>query len=475
MSDQQPQRLAPNSQESEEALLGSMLINPEIIDEAVGIVSTDDFYYMHHQFVFTAMLDLRDEGLDIDALTVVERLRSTRDRDGQTQLDKLGGSAFITYLINSTPTHVHAETYARVVARLAVRRRLLDAASAIAKTALDDTLELEQVISEIERVISTVTERTAGGDMVPMQVAVKEYLDQLDYLYQHRGEPLGVPTGYHDLDHMLGGGFQPSDLVFVGARPGVGKTALLLSMAAIAASPRLVNGQRRQGKSVAIFSLEMSRSQLIQRFFSGETGINSQKMRNADFDDVMWDRIVDALPRLDKLNLHIDDTPRLTFAKLKAKCKRLRRKHGLDMIVIDYLQLMGTPGFKPSERVQALSELTRSLKELAKEFNVPVIVAAQFNRNLEQRSDKRPQLSDFRESGSVEADADIAWGLYADDVYNKNSETPNQLEVIFLKHRNGPTGTVTLYFSRGTTKFHSIERTHHHLTDGRAAAVPDHE
>lgn len=477
MSDQQPvQKLAPNSQESEEALLGSILINPEIFDEMLGLVRVEDFYYMHHQFVFTALLDLREEGLSIDALTVVEKLRTNRYRDGQTHLDAIGGSAFITSLINNTPTHVHAETYARLVARLAVRRRLLDAASTIAKTALDDTLELEEVISEIERVVSSVMERTAGGDMVPMNIAVKEYLDRLDYLYQHRGAPLGTPTGYADLDKMLGGGFQPSDLIFIGGRPGMGKTALMLSMAANAAAPRLVNGQRCPGSSVALFSLEMSRSQLVQRFFSGETGIDSQKMRNADFDDRMWDRIVDSLPRLDRLNLHIDDTPRISLSKLRAKCKRLQRRHGLDMIVIDYLQLMGTPGFKPSERVQALSELTRSLKELAKEFNVPVIVAAQFNRELEKRSDKRPGMSDFRESGSVEADGDIALGLFADDVYNPKSEKPNQLEIIFLKHRNGPTGTVDLFFARNTTKFYSMDyRSQYHGADGRASAVPDFE
>lgn len=449
----QSQRLAPNSQESEEAVLGSILINPEIIDEVAGMLHIEDFYYMHHQFVYTAMLDLRDEGLAIDTLTVVERLRASRDRDGQTRLDKIGGAAFITYLINNTPTHVHAETYTMMVARLAVRRRLLDAASNIAKTALDDTLDLEAVISDVERTISGVIERNAGGDMMPMSTAVKEYLDRLSYLYEHRGEPLGIATGYKDLDRILGGGLQPSDLIFVGARPGMGKTALLLSIAAAAAAPRLERSAIHPGRSVAIFSLEMSRPQLIQRFFSAQTGIDSQRMRNAEFDDKMWDHIVEALPRLDKLNIHIDDTPRISFSKLRSKCKRLQRRNGLDLIVIDYLQLMSTPGFKPESRVQALGELTRSLKELAKEFNVPVLVAAQLNRELEKRSEKRPVMSDFRESGSVEADADIAWGLYADDVYNPTSEKPNQLEIIFLKHRNGPTGTVSLFFARNTTKF----------------------
>lgn len=474
-SNNPPQRLAPNSQESEEALLGSMLIAPEIIDEMVGIVTGDDFYYMPHRFVFGAMLALREEGLDIDALTVVEKLRRTGDRDGQTQLDKIGGSAFITYLINNTPTHIHAETYARLVSRLAVRRRLLDAASSIAKAALDDTLELEGVIDSVERVISSVLERTAGGDMFPMQAAVREYLDRLEYLYENRDTPLGVPTGYVDLDRLLGGGFQPSDLIFVGARPGMGKTALMLSIAANAAAPYFVRGMFRTGRSVAIFSLEMSRPQLIQRFFSAHTGINAQKMRNGNLDEKQWDHIVESLPRLDKLNLHIDDTPRLSLSQLRAKCKRLQRKQGLDMIVIDYLQLMGTPGFKPDHRVQALSELTRGLKELAKEFNVPVLVAAQLNRELEKRAEKRPNMSDFRESGSIEADADIALGLYADDRYNPKSEKPNQLEIIFLKHRNGPLDKVDLFFARETTKFYSMDyrSRYEDAPDGRAAAVPD--
>ena len=360
------------------------------------------------------------------------------------------------------------------MSRLAVRRRLLDAASSIAKSALDDTLELEGVIDSVERIISGVLERTAGGDMFPMQAAVREYLDRLEYLYENRDTPLGVPTGYVDLDRLLGGGFQPSDLIFVGARPGMGKTALMLSIAANASAPRLSRGQTTKGRSVAIFSLEMSRSQLIQRFFSAHTGINAQKMRNGNLDEKQWDHIVESLPRLDKLNLHIDDTPRLSLSQLRAKCKRLQRKQGLDMIVIDYLQLMGTPGFKPDHRVQALAELTRGLKELAKEFNVPVVVAAQLNRELEKRSEKRPNMSDFRESGSIEADADIALGLYQDDRYNPQSEKPNQLEIIFLKHRNGPLGTVELFFAKDTTKFYSMDyRSRYEPSDGRAAAVPD--
>ena len=287
----------------------------------LGLVRVEDFYYMHHQFVFTALLDLREEGLSIDALTVVEKLRTNRYRDGQTHLEAIGGSAFITSLINNTPTHVHAETYARLVARLAVRRRLLDAASTIAKTALDDTLELEEVISEIERVVSTVMERTAGGDMVPMATAVREYLDRLDYLYQHRGAPLGIPTGYADLDRMLGGGFQPSDLIFqAGVRAWQNRADV-------------VDGSERSGSTLGqrATCIRQQRGAVLigdepfsarPALLSGETGIDSQKMRNADFDAKMWDRIVDSLPRPDRLNRTSMTRP-ASASKLRAKCKRL--------------------------------------------------------------------------------------------------------------------------------------------------------
>ena len=444
------QKLAPNSQESEEAVLGSILINPDVLPELLAFLREDDFYFMHHRFVWESLLALHERGESIDTLTVVEDLRYRRDRDGQSYLDKLGGSSFITYLINNTPTHIHIETYARMVERLAVRRRLLDAASGVAKVALADDLELEEVIDRAEKTLFAVTERRLRQDVVPMGAAVRDYLNRMEELYERRDDPLGLPTGFIDLDKLLGG-LQKSDLNIVAARPGVGKTSFMLSIALNAARAR------QNGVRVAIFSLEMSREQLMQRFFSAETGINSQRLRIGDLDEPQWDRFVEATARLDKLRIFIDDTPAITVRDMQTKCRRLQQEYGLDLVIVDYLQLMSA-GVKTENRVQEISFISRNLKEIARELNVPVLVAAQLNRNLENRADKRPQLSDLRESGSIENDADIVTFIYRDALYNPNTDYPNQAEIIVAKHRNGPTGTVNLWFQKELTLFKNVRR-----------------
>jgi replicative DNA helicase len=447
----QPQRLAPNSQESEEAVLGSVLLNPEVLPELLAFLRADDFYFLDHRFIWEAMLTLHERGDHIDPVTLAEEMRYRKDRDQQTYLDKIGGPAKITYLINSTPTHIHAETYGRLVERLAVRRRLLDAASAIAKSALNDEAELEEVIDRAEKSLFAVTEQRLRQDVVPMSVAVREYLERMEDLYDHRDEPMGLPTGFADLDKMLGG-MQRSDLIIVAARPGVGKTSFMLSIALNAARARNTDVR------VAIFSLEMSREQLLQRFFSAETGINSQKLRLGDLDAQQWGRFVEATARLDKLHIYIDDTPAITVQAIRTKCRRLQQEFGLDLIIVDYLQLMGS-GVKNENRVQEISFISRGLKEIARELNVPLLTAAQLSRAVEQRSNKRPQLSDLRESGSIEQDADIVMFIYRDEVYNRETETPNQAEILIEKHRNGPTGMINLAFVRELTLFKDMRKT----------------
>lgn len=470
------QKLPPNSQESEEAVLGSVLLNPYCFVEVAALIGTEDFLYMQHRYVFEAMRKLVERGAGIDALTVCEQLREMRDADGRTYFDKIGGSSFITTLINNTPTHIHVDTYARIVEKLAVRRRLLDVAGKIGNVVLRDDADTESVLAEATKLLDGVIRtRKTGGQMVAMNQAVRDYLTHLEAVYSQRSAPSGVATGYDDLDKLLGGGLQPSDLIITGARPGVGKTSLMMSIAINAARQRLIDAHAQDGHSVAIFSLEMSREQLVQRFFSGATGIGSQQMRSATFDDAAWERIVEALPRLEKLNIHIDDKPRATIAHIKAQCQRLRLDRGLDLIIIDYLQLMGTPGFGVENRVLAIGELTRSLKEMAKEFNVPVLVAAQLNRAIENRSDKRPQLSDLRESGNIEADADVVILLSAEEVDFRSGSA--NLNINVAKHRNGPVGTVALAFQRETTTFRSTRATTIDISgNGRhAAANPHHD
>jgi replicative DNA helicase len=438
----QPQKLAPNSQESEEAVLGSILINPEVLPELLAFLRAEDFYFLDHRFLWEAIVALHERGDQIDTVTLVEEMRYHKDRDGQPYLDKIGGPAKITYLINSTPTHIHVETYARLVERLAVRRRLLDAASAIAKAALDDENELEEVIDRAEKSLFAVTEQRLRQDVVPMSVAVREYFERMEQLYEHRDEPMGLPTGFTDLDKLLGG-LQRSDLIIVAARPGVGKTSFMLSIALNAARARNTDVR------VVIFSLEMSREQLLQRFFSAETGINSQKLRLGDLDDNQWDHFIEATSRLDKLHIYIDDTPAITVQAMRTKCRRLQQEFGLDLIICDYLQLMGS-GAKNENRVQEISFISRGLKEIARELNVPLLTAAQLSRAVEQRSDKRPQLSDLRESGCLVGDTLVY--------------LPDTGEYVPIRSLEGTSGFRVSSLNERTMKLEMCEVTHAFFT-----------
>ncbi|HVO41845.1 MAG TPA: replicative DNA helicase, partial [Aggregatilineales bacterium] len=349
---------------------------------------------------------------------------------------------------NNTPTHIHATTYGRVVERAAIRRRLLNAASDIAKIALEEDQEIVDVLDKAESTLFNATEGRLRKDIVPVRQAVSEYFDRIEYLYTHQDEPLGVPSGFTDLDHLLGG-FQKSDLVIVASRPGVGKTSFLLSAALNAA---------KANARIAIFSLEMSTEQVVQRLISSETQINQQKLRLGNIDEREWGLLVEATARLGKFKIFIDDSPGITTLQMRTKCRRLYREHGLDLIVVDYLQLMQSDRARQENRVQEISEISRGLKEMAKELNVPVISAAQLSRAVEQRSDKRPMLSDLRESGSIEQDADIVMFLYRDELYDPNTERINQADVIIAKHRNGPTDTITLFFRKELTQFASMAK-----------------
>jgi replicative DNA helicase len=390
------------------------------------------------------MLRLLERSEAIDNLTVIEELRN------QERLEDAGGSPYITYLLNNTPTSLYPEVYGRIIERASVRRRMLEAASEIAQLANAQDKDLPEVVDRAEAALFAVTERRLRKEITRMDEAVSTYYDRIEDLLRDRDQQLGVPTGFIDLDKMLGG-FQKSDLIILAARPGMGKTSLGLNVARNAAG---------RGARVAVFSLEMSTEQLIQRFISSESGIDSQQLRLGELDERQWRLFMEAADSLSKLPVFLDDTVALTPIQLRTKCRRIKHEYDINLVIVDYLQLMnGRQGERNQNREQEISYISQSLKELARELNIPVLALAQLNRAVEQRADKRPLLSDLRESGSIEQNSDVVMFIYRDDVYNETTEKPNQAELIVAKHRNGPTGTVSLYFDKRLTQFRDLLKT----------------
>jgi len=429
-------QLAPHSVEAEEAVLGSILLNAEALFEVISFLKPEDFFIVRHSWVWEAILRLHERRDPIDYLTVASELEQTG------QLLELGGAAYILSLVTRTPSSLNVEGYGRIVERMSIRRRLLDAAGKIARVAHSEETDIDEVVSQAEQAIFDVTERQRANELVSIKEVASAYFDQISYKARHQEELLGVPSGFLDLDRMMGG-FQKSDLLIVAARPGMGKTSWLNSIVLNAARLR---------QRVAMFSLEMGNEQLIQRLISSETHIPSQKLREGKLDDRDWAAFVAATERLADLPIFMDDTPALSTQELRSKARRLSREHGIDLILIDYLQLMTTP-YRSENRVQEISFISRALKQLARELNVPIIAAAQLSRAVEQRGDKRPLLSDLRESGSIEQDSDVVMFIYRDAYYNPDSDQGNRAEINIAKHRNGPTGTVHLIFIPELTQF----------------------
>lgn len=438
-----PDRMAPHSVEAEESVLGSILLNPDSLFEVASFLKTDDFFIVRNGWVWDAIMRLHHRDEQIDNITVAEELRQ------QGRLDDVGGVAYITYLINHTPSSIYTETYGRIVERAAIRRRMLESASEIAKLAHEEAEDIDDVIDKAEASLFRVTEQRQRKEIVAMDEAIADYFDRIEYLYSQDEQALGVPTGFKDLDQLLGG-LQKSDLLIFAGRPGMGKTAWMLSVALNAA---------RAKQRIAIFSLEMGVEQIVQRLVSSETGISSQDLRLGQLEDREWGLFVEATDKLAPLKIFMDDSPALSPLQLRTKCRRLYSEHGLDLVIIDYLQLMHGGAGSSENRVQEISFISRQLKQLARELNVPVLAAAQLSRAVEQRTDKRPQLSDLRESGSIEQDADIVMFIYRDEVYNENTEVPNQADIIVAKHRNGPTGVISLYFRKELTQFADLAKT----------------
>ena len=432
MTDMQPTpNLIPHSREAEEAVLGAILINPEAYYEVAPFLQADDFYIHRHRFIWQALAGLHERRCPVDFLTLSEEL----DRRGH--LAEIGGPAYLSGLINSTPTSLHAEAYGHLVQGDAVRRRMLEAANQVAKLAYQSDAPLETLVDESERAIFAAGERLLARDLRPVSSVLDELYDQVEQRAS-RGEQPGIPTGFSALDRLLGG-LQPSDLLIIAGRPGMGKTSLLLSTIRHAA--------QQHHKRVAFFSLEMSSVQMAQRLVSQYTGIESMRLRSGRLAADDWTAFTQAVEVIGGTQLFLDDTPALTPTQLRAKCRRVHAEYGLDLVVIDYLQLM-TAGGRIENRTQEISHISRQLKVLARELDVPVLAAAQLSRAVEQRADKRPVLSDLRESGSIEQDADVVLFLY------RPEDEPNGLvDVNIAKHRNGPVGSLKLAFRSNATRF----------------------
>ncbi|MDF1513981.1 MAG: replicative DNA helicase [Anaerolineae bacterium] len=434
-----PDKSVPQNIEAEEAVLGAMMIDPEGIFRVLNFLRSEDFYLQKHRWIYEAIITIHERREPIDFLTL------TTELEQQDHLEAVGGGVFITELISMVPSAINIESYGRLVEQTAVRRRLLDAASDIARLSYDESIALEHVVDQAEKTLFGVSQKRTTRDLQPINEIVPRYYDYIENLYEHQGDLMGVTTGFHDLNRLLGG-FQKSDLLILAARPGVGKTSLMITFALKAAE---------NGKVVALFSLEMSAEQLVQRMVAQISNIDAQRLRLGQLKDSEWPAFAEAIGHLSELPIYIDDTPAITVMQLRTKCRRLTSERGLDMIFLDYLQLMDSDN-RSDNRVQEVSYISRSLKGLARELDIPLMTASQLSRAVEQRQDKHPVLSDLRESGSLEQDADIVMFIYRDELYNEDTENRNIADIMVAKHRSGPTGSIQLYFNKKLTKFADV-------------------
>nr|WP_041914462.1 replicative DNA helicase [Selenomonas ruminantium] len=436
-----PERVPPQNIEAEQAVLGAMLIKKEAIIEVQEILQPDDFYRETHRIIYEAMVRLQNNDEAVDLVTLTEELRKT------DMLDKVGGLGFITQLANIVGTAANVSYHAKIVKEKAELRNLINVATEIAGKAYEDSDEVENIMDEAEKKILAVASRQGGGAFESMKNIVMRTFERINVLYESKGGLTGLSSGFKDLDRLTAG-LQKSDLILVAARPSMGKTAFTLNIASYVGL---------HGSSVAFFSLEMSKEQLMQRMLCSEGGIDASKLRTGQLDEVEWNKLVAVADKMSRAPIYIDDTAGITVMELRSKARRLKAEHGLDLIIIDYLQLMQGRASKNSDnRQQEISEISRSLKALARELDVPVIALSQLSRSVESRQIKKPMLSDLRESGSLEQDADIVMFLYREDYYDKDTENKNITEIIVAKHRNGPVDSIQLFFQKEFTKFRDL-------------------
>ncbi len=435
----QPFLHTPASLEAEQALLGAVLLDPKAYHNVASFLVEGDFFLKRHEYIWIALHRLHERREPIDYVTL------TRELQDLGTLEEVGGQAYLTSLVNNTPSAVHAEVYGRLVERTSIRRKMLRASDEIRELAHNEELQIDKVISDAEQALFAVSNSQIRREFISLSDALSEYYDEVERLIATGQGGIGLPTGFKELDKMMGG-FQKSDLIVFAGRPGMGKTSWVLTVALYAA--------RTYRQRVALFTMEMGAEQMVQRLISMETGLSIQQLRSAKLNPRDQSRFAEAIGRLSGLKLFIDDTPSISPIEMRTKCRRLQHEFGLDLVIVDYMQLMSAGRAYENNRVQEISYISRSLKDLARELNVTVLSTAQLSRAVEQRQDKRPQLSDLRESGSIEQDADAVLFLYRDEVYNPDSvEYPNVAEVILSKHRHGPTGRVELLFKKSIMKF----------------------
>jgi len=443
-TDQQPQNL-----EAEASLLGSLLIDGDALTKIGDLVQPEDFFDQKHSAIFGAMKSLYDKRNPIDLLTLSEQLKSNK------RLDSIGGASYLTELTNFVPTASHVEQYAAIVADKAIRRRLISASADIASVGFDEGKSLQELIEESEARLFEVSQRHVKQDITSLESILGESFDRLDDLHRHKGGLRGIPTGLKDLDKTLAG-FQRSDLVVIAGRPSMGKTALMLNIALNIAT------KAKQG-AVLVFSLETSKEQLVDRLLAAEAGVDAWALRTGEgLTDEDFERISAAMGELAEAEIFIDDTSGITASDLRTKARRLHHQHPLAAIMVDYLQLMsgGSRFASVANRVQEISEISRNLKILARELNVPVVALSQLSRAVESRNPQIPQLADLRESGSIEQDADVVAFIYREDYYNPDSSRQNIADIMIKKHRNGPVRNLETYFDRDRQQFRDLDTRH---------------
>jgi replicative DNA helicase len=434
-------RLPPNNIDAEQSVLGSLLIDRDAIIRVDSFLRPEDFYLPSNVLIFRAIKELYQDRQPSDLVTLSDRL------DHAGQLEQAGGTAYLASLLTAVPTSVHVEYYARIVERDAALRRLISAGTDIVEIGFEDSITTEIALDRAEKLILQISQQRTTRDFVPLDEVLEGIFNRITPNGDNRNAIVGVGTGYTDLDAMTGG-FQRSDLIILAARPSMGKTAFALGITHGAAL--------LHGKSVGIFSMEMSAEQLAYRLLSTETGIDSHRLRLGQVDDHEWERLSRALGRLSEARIFIDDTAGAGIMEVRSKARRLMSEQGLDMIVVDYLQLMSS-GRRNDNRVQEIAEISRGLKGLARELNVPVVALSQLSRAVETRSDHRPMLSDLRESGSIEQDADLVMFIYREEKYDEETDKRGIAEIILAKHRNGPVGSINLRFFEQTARFADLE------------------
>ena len=437
-------KVPPQSIEAEQSVLGSLLMDKDAVIKVADILIKDDFYKETHGMIYEAILELYEKRMPVDVVTLTDQLEK------QEILEQVGGASYLTTLVNSVPSASRVAHYAKIVQQKATLRRLINAASKNLELGYQEDRDIESVLDEAEKNIFAVSQKFLKQAFTPLKDILSDTFERIDSLHKHKGALRGVPTGFSQLDNLLGG-FQNSDLIIIAGRPSMGKSSLVSSL--------ILNAAVQAKIPIGFFSLEMSKEQVVDRFLCAQAGVDSWRLRTGNLDEEDFPKIGYAMGILSESPIFVDDSPTATPIEIRTKARRLQSEHGLGLLVVDYLQMMYSSGRHAAEsRVQEVSEISRLLKGIARELNIPVIAVSQLSRAVEQRPSHIPQLADLRESGSLEQDADVVMFIYREDYYDKDTERKNITDILIKKHRNGPTGEVQLYFIPEQMRFSDLEK-----------------